>query len=130
MVKKVIKKVKRYIYFYRIKRLLNKYNFYSSIYKKSIKICSIKNSKEILLNNNIVVDIYNISLIQYLFFDFAKDEIIKAVFNKKVHYSINYTFFIVSNKMDKLFLDNISLFKCDIINLSNYKRLLDKINNL
>ena len=120
MVKKVIKKVKRYIYFYRIKRLLNKYNFYSSIYKKSIKICSIKNSKEILLNNNIVVDIYNISLIQCLFFDFAKDE----------NYSINYTFFIVSNKMDKLFLDNISLFKCDIINLSNYKRLLDKINNL
>ena len=70
MVEKFIRRLKRYIYFYRIKKLLNNYNFYSSIYKKSIKICSVKKSKEILIKNNIVVNVYNISLIQCLFFFF------------------------------------------------------------
>ena len=130
MVEKFIRKLKRYIYFYRIKKLLNNYNFYSSIYKKSIKICSVKKSKEILIKNNIVVNVYNISLIQCLFFDFAKEEIIKSVFDKKVQYSINYTLFIVSNKIDELFLDNISMFKYDILNLINYKELNDKINKI
>ena len=83
-----------------------------------------------MIKNNIVVNVYNISLIQCLFFDFAKEEIIKSVFDKKVQYSINYTLFIVSNKIDELFLDNISMFKYDILNLINYKELNDKINKI
>ena len=53
-------------------------NHFLMIPKNAVKCATFCVDLLFMIKNNIVVNVYNISLIQCLFFDFAKEEIIKS----------------------------------------------------
>lgn len=126
----MVKDIKRYIYLKRIEKLFKDYNYNTSIYQKSLEICSIEKSKTILENNNIKITKHNISLIQNIFSNFVTISLYNCIFNVKLNYSFNFSIFIINNYLDNLFFDNIKRFSLDISKLNTYKELLEKLNNL
>ena len=124
--KKVYIDLKNNIYINKIENLFNNYNFFESIEKKTNILFSDNIIKEIIKTENS----YDIEFTRDIIKDFIKNSIFNTLYNNDVTNSYEVSQFILFNGIDKIFFDNIDMFREDINFLNTYKTLLTKINQI
>lgn len=116
---------KNNIYINKIEKLFNNYNFFESIEKKTNILFNDNKIKEIIKTENS----YDIELTRNIIKKFIENSLLNNLYNN-ITISNEVIPFILFNNIDKMFFDNIDMFREDIDFLYTYKNLLTKISQI
>lgn len=117
---------KKHIYLNKLENLFSDYNFFESIEKKTNILFNDDTIKEIIKTENS----YDLEFTRGIIKNFIENSILNNLYNKNITISNEIIQFILFNEIDKVFFDNIHIFKEDIDFLNKYENLLTKINQI
>ena len=117
---------KKHIYLNKLENLFSDYNFFESIEKKTNILFNDDTIKEIIKTENS----YDLEFTRGIIKNFIENSILNNLYNKNITISNEIIQFILFNGIDKVFFDNIHIFKEDIDFLNKYENLLTKINQI
>lgn len=125
-IKKIYIDFRKNFYINKLENLLNDYNFFESIKKKTNLLFDDNKISELIKTNNS----YDIEFARKIINEFIENSIFNTLYDKNVALSNETIHFILFNGIDKVFFDNILIFKEDIDFMRKYKKLMNKISKI
>lgn len=123
-IKNTYSNFKRRFYLKKLDKLLNNYNFFTSISSKVQQIFNDSLLEELTNDKNP----YSIEISRNIIEEFIETSLFNSICKKNIKFSDEMLNFILLYRIDKIYFDNIELFKSDIDFLNKYYELKNKLN--